>query len=198
MRRYFSVQGQLRSIIVLLWPEVKFTTWLPRSKSICVVASWKEKHDAAQINPLSFLVRKLFAKKKAEKHLKIATYFTLTRPGGVNDLKRSTRVMLDSERPNDSFSLCPTALSQLEAKWHGGGNPPMCVLGWGNSVCGRGLRTNIFVTSPLYASERKWEDSFLTNTLSDDKLYDKWRYWWSSLTTWCYFAIWELYGLVTT
>ena len=39
---------------------------------------------------------------------------------------RGTRVPLDSECPNDTFSLCPTALSQLEAKWHGGGwQPPL-------------------------------------------------------------------------
>ena len=47
---------------------------------------------------------------------------------------------MDSEHPKDSFGFCPTVLSQLGAKWHGGLNPPpMCVLGWGNSLCGRGL-----------------------------------------------------------
>ena len=55
-------------------------------------------------------------------------------------LKRSTRVPLDSEHPKDSFGPCPTVLSQSGAKWHGGLQPPpMCVLGWENSMCGRGL-----------------------------------------------------------
>ena len=66
--------------------------------------------------------------------------------GSRYDLKRWTRVPLDSERPKDSFSLYPKYLSQLGAKWHGGlaWQPPMCVLGWGNNMCGRGLRRHIF------------------------------------------------------
>ena len=37
---------------------------------------------------------------------------------------KGTQLPLDSERPNNSLSLCPTAQSQLGAKWHGGGNHP--------------------------------------------------------------------------
>ena len=63
MRRYsrvnFRGQCQLRSIIVLLWPEVKFSTSPSEVKKYM---SWKEKHDGAEMNPLSFLIRKLFAK----------------------------------------------------------------------------------------------------------------------------------------
>ena len=60
--------------------------------------------------------------------------------GSRYGLKRSTRVPLDSYHPKDSFSFCPTALSQLGVKWHGELPPPhMCVLGWGNVMCGRGL-----------------------------------------------------------
>ena len=67
------------------------------------------------------------------------------------DLKKSTRVPLDSERPKDSFNLCPTALSQLGAKWHGGGTPHMCVLGWGNSMCGRWLsQTTVPLNLPSF------------------------------------------------
>ena len=63
--------------------------------------------------------------------------FTLTQLGGSRcDLKSSTRVPLDSERPKDPFGLRPTVLSQLGSKWNGGGlKPPMCVLGWG-IACG--------------------------------------------------------------
>ena len=74
---------------------------------------------------------------------KIAIYFTLTRPAGVKILPKevnSTRVPMDSERPKDSLSFCPAALYQLEAKWHRGAPPLMCVLGWGNKMCGRGLK----------------------------------------------------------
>ena len=60
-------------------------------------------------------------REKGAIHLKIAIFFTLTRPGGSRyDLKGSTRVPFDSEHPKDSFGFCPTVLSQLGAKWHGG------------------------------------------------------------------------------
>ena len=58
------------------------------------------------------------------------------------NLKRSTRVPLDSERPKDSCSFHPTALSQIGAKWHGGvatpSPPPRAFyIGWGNNMCWR-------------------------------------------------------------
>ena len=60
---------------------------------------------------------------------KLLFFFTLTRPAGVKILPKEVnpaRVPMDSERPKDLFSFCLAALSQLEAKWHGGA--PMCVL----------------------------------------------------------------------
>ena len=69
--------------------------------------------------------------------------------GSRYDLKRSTRVLLDSKRPMDSFSLYPTALSQLGAKGRGLAPPAMCVLWWGNSMCGRGLK-KVSHSAPIF------------------------------------------------
>ena len=96
---------------------------LPRSNSICFDASWGEEHDGAWIIPLSFLVRKLFAKNGKSANLYL--FFLPDLEGSRYDLKRSTRVPLDSEHPKNSFGLRPTFLSQLGAKWHGGvATPP--------------------------------------------------------------------------
>ena len=91
--------------------------------------------------PLSLLVRKFFCEKQfILKSLSFLLWPDLE--GSRYDLKRSTRVPLDVEYPKDLFGRCPTVLYQLEAKWHGGLQPPpMCVLGWGNNMCGRGLNT---------------------------------------------------------
>ena len=68
MRHYNRVncsgQGQFNSTIVLPWPEVKFLTWPSEVKKYMLrcVLERREKHYGAQINPLSFLVQKLFAK----------------------------------------------------------------------------------------------------------------------------------------
>ena len=68
MRRYsrvnFKGQGQLNlgQPSCYFDPRSNFQLDLPRSTSLCFDASWREKHDGAQINPLSFLVQKLFAK----------------------------------------------------------------------------------------------------------------------------------------
>ena len=40
------------------------------------------------------------------------------------DLNRSTRTLLDSERPKLSAGLCREALSHPGARWHGGAPPP--------------------------------------------------------------------------
>ena len=111
---------------------------LPSSKSICFDASGREKHDSALIIPLSFLVRSYLRKTV---NPRIAIFFLWPDLEGLRyDLKRSLWVPLDSENPKDSFGLYLTVLSQLGVKWHGGLHPPMCALGWGNSMCGRGLR----------------------------------------------------------
>ena len=65
----------------------------------------------------SFLSSEVIREKTV--HFKIAIFFTLTRPAGVKILTKEvnpTRVPMDSECPEDSFSFCPAALSQLEAK----------------------------------------------------------------------------------
>ena len=138
-------QGQLKVKVNLCQSSCyfdlrsNFQLDLPRSKSIRFDASWREKHDNAWIIPLSFLVWKIFAKtcKSSNCHL---FFIWPDLEGSRYDLKRSTRVSLGSQQPNHSFGLCPAVLSQLWAKWHGGCNPPpMCVLGWENSMCGRGL-----------------------------------------------------------
>ena len=54
--------------------------------------------------------------------------------GSRYDLKRLTRVSLDSEHPKNLLGLCPTVLSQLGTKWLGWWQSPptrtsMCVLG---------------------------------------------------------------------
>ena len=41
--------------------------------------------------------------------------------------------------------LRPTVLSQLGAKRHWKVASPICVLGWGNSMCGRGLIQDILI-----------------------------------------------------
>ena len=88
-RRYNKVNFKVKvnlgqsSFIMLLWPEVKFSTWSSEVKKYmfrCVLKR-ETKHDGAWIIPLSFLVSKLFAKKTII--LEIAIFFCLTRPGGV-------------------------------------------------------------------------------------------------------------------
>ena len=128
IRRYsranFRGQDQLRSIIVLLWPEVKFSIWPFEVKIIHVSMRLGERN--TMVNPHNesavFLSSKvIFEKRYISKSLSF--YFDLTWRGHY-DLKRSTRVPLDSERHKDSFGFRPTAPSQLGAKWLGvGGNP---------------------------------------------------------------------------
>ena len=82
---------------MLPWPEVKFSLDLPRSKSICFDASWREKHDGAEIIPLSWFESYL----RKTMHPQIAVFLLWTALDWSRyDLKRSTRVSLDSERRN--------------------------------------------------------------------------------------------------
>ena len=126
MTRYsrvnFSGQGQLRSIIVLLWPEGKFSACPSEVKKYmfrCILereTRWRLKKSAIFLNSKVICEKRYISKLLSFlllPDLKESRY----------DLKRSTRVPLDSEPPKDSFSFHPTALSQLGAKWHGGGNP---------------------------------------------------------------------------
>ena len=94
---------------------------LPRSKSICFDASWREKHDGAEIIPVSFLVWKLFAKnRKSSNHL-----FSLTRPGGFKIWRKEVNSGIIGLTTSQGFVWSfPTVLSQLGAKWHGGLQPP--------------------------------------------------------------------------
>ena len=66
IRRYirvmFKVKVNLGQSSCYFDLRSNFQLDLPRSKSICFDASWGEEHDGAWIIPLSFLVRKLFAK----------------------------------------------------------------------------------------------------------------------------------------
>ena len=95
------------------------------------------------MNHISFLVRKLFARNGTSQNCYLLLWPDLE--GSIYDLKRSTRVPLDSERAKDSYSTCSAALSQLGAKWHGGWQPPpMCILGCGNSMCGWGFNAQIY------------------------------------------------------
>ena len=146
IRRYngqFQGQGQLRSISCYFDLMSNFQLD-PRSKSICFDTSWRKNHDGACIIPLDFLVLKLFAKNDTPSN-RYLSFFDPTWGGSRYDLKRSTRVPLDSEHPKDLFGLRPTVIYLLSTKWHGGCNlPPIprCILGWGNSMCGRGLCWN--------------------------------------------------------
>ena len=96
---------------------------LSRSKSICLDASSREKHDGSLTILPPFSVRKLFAKNGTSSNCYL---FSLTWPGGVKigQSSRSTLAPLDSQYPKESFGLCPTVPSQLGVKWHGGLHPP--------------------------------------------------------------------------
>ena len=131
IRRYirvkFKVKVNLGQSSCYFDLRSNFQLDLPRSKSVCFDASWREKHDGAWIIPLSFLIRNLFAKNGKSSN-RCLFFLSPDLEGSRYDLKRSTRVPLDLEHPKDSFGLCPTVLSQLGAKWHGGGcnHPPPC------------------------------------------------------------------------
>ena len=56
-------------------------------------------------------------------NLTIAFFLGPHLEGSRYDLKRSTRVPLDSKHLKESFGLCSTVLYQLGAKWHGGLHP---------------------------------------------------------------------------
>ena len=72
--------------------------------------------------------------------IKIAIFFTLTRPGGVKiwpkEVNSGTVRLRTSQGFVWSFPLGSISIRD-EMAW--GWQPPMCVLGWGNSMCGRGL-----------------------------------------------------------
>ena len=73
----FRGQGQLRSIIVLLWPEVKFSTW-PSEEKIHVPMRFGERETRLCLNEFDiFLGSKVIREKTV--HPKI--FFTLTQPG---------------------------------------------------------------------------------------------------------------------
>ena len=74
-------------------------------------------------------------------NLKIAIFFSLTRPGGVKIWPKEVNSGTIGLGTSQGFvwSLSHSSISiRGEMAW-GGCNPPMCVLGWGNSMCGRGL-----------------------------------------------------------
>ena len=126
------------------------------SKSIWFDASWREKHDGAWIIPLSFLVLKLFAKKTV--NLKIAIFFSLTRPGGVRiwpkEVKSGTIRLSTSE--GFVWLLSHSSISiRGEMAW--GVATPMCVLGWGNSMWGRVKRNCSPSENMCFLISFKWD-----------------------------------------
>ena len=133
-------QGQLRSIIMLLWPEVKFSTWPSKVKKYllrCVLTRetrWCLNYSAI------FLSSKVICEKTVNPQ--IAIFFSLTRPGGVKIWPKKVNSGTIGLRTFQGFvwSLSHSSIpTRGEMAW-GGLQPPMCVLGWGNSMCGRGLR----------------------------------------------------------
>ena len=81
------------------------------------------------LNKSAFFLSSAFIREKLYGSKSLSFLLWPNLEGSRHDLKGSTRIPLDSERPKNSFSLYPTALSQL------GRNG-----GWGNSMCGRGLQ----------------------------------------------------------
>ena len=122
IRRYngqFQGQGQLRTISCYFDLMSKFSTWPQVKKYIFRCVLKKETRWC-----LHYSARFLSSKVICEKRyiLKSLSFFLWPDLGGY-DLKRSTRVPLDSEHPKDLFGLRPTVLSLLSTKWHGGLQP---------------------------------------------------------------------------
>ena len=97
---------------------------LPRSNNICSDAFRRAKHESWCLNESAlFLSSEVIREKKLYiSKLLLSVLFWPDLEGSRYDLRRSTRVPLNSERPKDSFSPSPATLCQLGAKWHGGGN----------------------------------------------------------------------------
>ena len=74
-------QGQLRSIIILLWPEVKFWTWPSEVKKYMFRCVLKRETRWCLNYSALFLSLKVICKKNV--NTQIAILFSLTRPGGV-------------------------------------------------------------------------------------------------------------------
>ena len=129
---------------MLLWPEAKYSTSPTEVKQKYMVRCVLKRETRCCLNYSAiFLSSKVIYEKR---YMLKLLYFLLwpDLQGLRYDLKRSTRIPLYSKRPEDSFGLRPTVPLQLWAKWHGvvAAPPPMCVLGWGNSMCGRGVKSN--------------------------------------------------------
>ena len=133
----FRGQGQLRSIIMLLWPEVKFSTWPSEVKKYMFRCVLKREirwclNESAIVLSSKIIGEKLYLAK--------LLFFTLTRPGGVKIWPKEVNSDTVGLRTFQGFvkSLFHSSISiRGEMAWKY--PPPMCVLWWGNSMCGRGL-----------------------------------------------------------
>ena len=99
-------QGQFRSII-LLWPEVKFSTWPFEVKKYTFYCVLKGETRWC----LNYFAIILSSKAICEKQYILKSLYCLLWPeleGSRYDPNRLNRVSLDSEHPKDSFGLCPT------------------------------------------------------------------------------------------
>ena len=116
IRRYIRVKFKVKVNwgqswdMMLLWPEVKFSTWPPEVKKYmfrCILrrgTRWCLNYSAI------FLSSKVICEKR-EILTSLSFFLWPDLEGSRYDLKRSTRVPLDSEHPKDLFGLCPTVIS---------------------------------------------------------------------------------------